>query len=234
MSVLPANLARVVFPAPAWGRAACTLLIASALAGCATPSGEPRNLSTHKLELVAYEDAGEYDRQIAAVAARAQAWIERRAAKPAGEARLAVVFDLDETLLRNLPHIRRQDFGYVSEVWHEWVATGGALAIEPVRAVYRAARRVGADVFFITGRGERDRDGTERNLRAIDCADYAALILKPADHRGTAAEYKTAARRRLSEAGHVIIANIGDQESDLAGGFAERTFKLPNPFYLIE
>jgi len=30
----------------------------------------------------------------------------------------------------------------------------------------------------------------------------------------------------------MIIANIGDQESDLAGGFAEKTFKLPNPFYI--
>ena len=29
------------------------------------------------------------------------------------------------------------------------------------------------------------------------------------------------------------IANLGDQESDLIGGHAERTFKLPNPFYLM-
>jgi hypothetical protein len=27
--------------------------------------------------------------------------------------------------------------------------------------------------------------------------------------------------------------NIGDQMSDLDGGFAERTYKLPNPFYFI-
>ena len=29
------------------------------------------------------------------------------------------------------------------------------------------------------------------------------------------------------------IANVGDQPSDLAGGYAERTFLLPNPFYRI-
>ena len=40
-----------------------------------------------------------------------------------------------------------------------------------------------------------------------------------------------ARRRKLAEEGWTIILNIGDQESDLAGGFAERTFKLPNPFY---
>jgi len=31
--------------------------------------------------------------------------------------------------------------------------------------------------------------------------------------------------------GYAIVVNIGDQMSDLDGGFAERTFKLPNPFY---
>ncbi|MGB6550988.1 MAG: HAD family acid phosphatase [Xanthobacteraceae bacterium] len=30
-----------------------------------------------------------------------------------------------------------------------------------------------------------------------------------------------------------MIANVGDQESDLSGGYAEKTFKLPNPFYYI-
>ena len=30
-----------------------------------------------------------------------------------------------------------------------------------------------------------------------------------------------------------IIASVGDQWSDLDGGYAERVFKLPNPFYFI-
>ncbi|MGH6919121.1 MAG: HAD family acid phosphatase, partial [Geminicoccaceae bacterium] len=33
--------------------------------------------------------------------------------------------------------------------------------------------------------------------------------------------------------GFTIVANMGDQPSDLAGGHAERTFLLPNPFYRI-
>ena len=33
--------------------------------------------------------------------------------------------------------------------------------------------------------------------------------------------------------GFTIIANVGDQPSDLAGGYAERTFLVPNPFYRI-
>ena len=41
------------------------------------------------------------------------------------------------------------------------------------------------------------------------------------------------ARRTLAEQGYVIVLNMGDQESDLAGGHAERTFKMPNPFYRV-
>ena len=86
--------------------------------------------------------------------------------------------------------------------------------------------------FFITGRDEHSRAATERNLKEVGCNDYVALICKPDGSKETAAAYKTAERKRLTEAGHVIIANIGDQESDLTGGFAEKTFKLPNPVYI--
>ncbi len=38
--------------------------------------------------------------------------------------------------------------------------------------------------------------------------------------------------QQIEAEGYVIIANIGDQTSDLIGGYAEKTFKLPNPLYL--
>ncbi|MEY4941589.1 MAG: hypothetical protein RIQ93_3324, partial [Verrucomicrobiota bacterium] len=126
------------------------------------------------------------------------------------------------------------DFGHSSATWSAWVAKGEAPVIEPVREVYRACRRLDIDVIFLTGRRERDRAGTEKNLQAIDCGQYAALICKSDTDRGTSAAFKTAVRKRLTAEGCVIIANIGDQESDFAGGFAERTFRLPAPFYLSE
>jgi acid phosphatase len=47
----------------------------------------------------------------------------------------------------------------------------------------------------------------------------------------TTEQFKTETRRKLQAEGRVIIANIGDQDSDLAGGSSERTFKVPGPFY---
>jgi hypothetical protein len=41
-------------------------------------------------------------------------------------------------------------------------------------------------------------------------------------------------RKKLVDQGYTIIVNVvGDQMSDLDGEFAERTYKLPNPFYFV-
>lgn len=205
-----------------------------ALASCASPTHEPPNLFPLKQQIRAYVDSGQYLRDVAEVAERAGRWLEKRAAIRSWAESLTVVFDLDETLFLNWPQLSRQDFGYVREAWDKWVESAEAPAVEPVREVYRTARRLGLDVIFLTGRPERMRAATERNLRAIECAEYALLICRPEEARGTSAAFKTAERAKLAAAGRVIIANLGDQQSDLTGGFAERTFKLPAPFYLTE
>ena len=110
-------------------------------------------------------------------------------------------------------------------------AQGKATAKEPVRGVYRTARRLGIEIYFITGRRERLREATERNLRVIECAECAALIMKPDAWKGTATAFKTAEREKIERRGFVIVASLGDQKSDLVGGHAERTFKFPDPFY---
>ncbi len=49
----------------------------------------------------------------------------------------------------------------------------------------------------------------------------------------SAADFKAPQRQAIESEGYTIIANMGDQPSDLDGGFSERTFLLPNPFYRI-
>ena len=194
-------------------------------------AAEPRNLSVLKAEIVAYVDSGEYEAGVKAAVAPALEFLAERVTRNAAGERLAVVLDIDETALTNLPHMRAFDFGYVPPEWDAWVAKGEAPALVPVLAFFQAARKAGVEVFFITGRKESDRPGTEKNLRAAGFGDYAELVLKPNGAKVTTEQFKTETRRQLQAEGRVIIANIGDQESDLAGGFAERTFKVPGPFY---
>lgn len=210
------------------------------LAACSTRPLEPANLSLLKGEILRYVDSGRYLEQLGKVAQEANGWIERRA-KPGLDSgrgrsspRLAVVFDIDETMLSNLSHMRRMDFGYDPAAWNGWIAQGEAPVIEPVREIYRRARRLGIEVVFLTGRHESDRPGTEKNLRAVGVADYAKIFFKPDASKETTEKFKTAIRAQLVSDGFSIVANIGDQTSDLAGGYAERTFKLPAPFYITK
>ena len=52
-------------------------------------------------------------------------------------------------------------------------------------------------------------------------------------HFASAADFKSVQRARIEQADYTIIANVGDQRSDLEGGHAKETFKMPNPFYFI-
>jgi hypothetical protein len=45
--------------------------------------------------------------------------------------------------------------------------------------------------------------------------------------------YKSGTRAYIESQGYEIVADIGDQFSDLEGGFADKTFKMPNPNYYL-
>jgi len=218
-------------------RILCAVL---ALAFIATPvlATEPLNIYPHKQELRAYIESGEYAKRIAEIALQANKYLERRIARGAPkDKKLAVVFDIDETTLSNLSHILTQDFGYVPKDWDAWILSGRAPAIIPVQTIYDAAVRGKIEVFFISGRREAERASTERNLRDVGYETWTKAFFKPAESEDanlTTRGFKIDTRRKLQQQGYLIVANIGDQDSDLVGGYAERIFKLPNPFYVTQ
>jgi predicted secreted acid phosphatase len=46
-------------------------------------------------------------------------------------------------------------------------------------------------------------------------------------------QYKSGTRAYIESQGYEIVGNFGDQFSDLEGGFADKTFKMPNPNYFL-
>ena len=46
-------------------------------------------------------------------------------------------------------------------------------------------------------------------------------------------QYKSGTRAYIESKGYDIVADFGDQFSDLLGGYADKTFKLPNPNYYL-
>ncbi len=72
---------------------------------------------------------------------------------------------------------------------------------------------------------------TERNLREAGYDGFAGLYMVPDGERfASAADFKAPSRAAIEQAGYTIIANVGDQPSDLACGHAQREFLLANPF----
>jgi predicted secreted acid phosphatase len=223
---------------------ALTLIL---LTGCQTLSppaspSEPANVGDAKIAATRYHDSGAYDRDLAATAAVAEAWIVERAptaTKP------AIVFDIDETALSNWAVIEADDFGRVIPGpcahppkgpcgWEAWDMRAASTVIHATLRLYQRAKSLNVAVFFITGRPENQRKPTERNLRAAGYDTFAGLIMPPDGSKfDSAADFKTPRRAAIEQAGYTIIANVGDQPSDLAGGHAEKTFLLPDPFYRI-
>ena len=219
-------------------------------AALADPAGArivapPPNLDALKQQLLTYKTSGDYERGVAAVAAQAQAYIEAHAA---GAVKPALVLDIDETALSNWPRIIADDFGYIpSGACNRlprgpcgsiaWEMMAKAPAIEPTLELFKAARGRKVAVFFITGRPERERAATTRNLRRAGYGGWTQLIMKPDGLRlKSAVDFKAPQRAKIAARGYTIIANMGDQPSDLAGGHPDdpaAQFLLPNPFYRI-
>ena len=232
--------------------AALVAFIASPLSLLAQPApaipapvpamSQPPNVGEAKLAATAYHDSGAYARDLALVASQASAWIAERAPRVS---RPALVLDIDDTALTNWEVIKADDFGRIIGGrctalpegpcgWAAWDLLGRAPVIEPTLRLFQQARALNVAVFFITGRPESQRSATEQNLRNAGYDGYAALHMVPEGARyASAALFKAPVRAAVEKNGYTIIANMGDQPSDLAGGHAERTFLLPNPFYRI-
>ncbi|UGS37584.1 HAD family acid phosphatase [Capillimicrobium parvum] len=178
-----------------------------------------------------YHDSGRYRRDLETVNGAARRFLRRQLTRRSPAARRpAIVLDVDETALSNWATLSAGDFG--ARPVDAALADQPAPAIASTLALYRDARRRHVAVFFVTGRSPQARASTLRNLRAAGYdRGWSGAAFRP---RGVdTTPFKRGARARIERRGYTILANVGDQQSDLAGGHARRAFKLPNPFYVI-
>jgi acid phosphatase len=201
----------------------------------------PLNMDKAREVLLAYK-AKDYDGDVAAVFTTARAYVKARAGQVS---KPALVLDIDETSLSNWTNLKANELGFFAEGpcdwlpmgpcgFKAWLQQGVSSVIIPALDSFNAAKAQGVAVFFISGRRDRERQSTLWNLERAGYERWTKLITRPDnDARGTLRAFKAGERGKIEEAGYTIIANVGDQLSDLEGGFAECTFKVPNPFYFI-
>ena len=198
---------------------------------------EPKNLDTIKASLIKYHDSGAYQKDQTKVIDQAMQYLKTRLAqekKATHKKKLAIVLDIDETSLSNYPDMVKLSFGGSLEDISEAEGKGDDPAITPTLELYRYAKSNNVAVFFITGRTEGYRTGTEKNLADAGYSNWDGLTLRPTDYKEKSiSTFKIREREKIKKQGYDIVLNIGDQQSDLVGGYADKTFKLPNPYYFL-
>jgi predicted secreted acid phosphatase len=183
-----------------------------------------------------HRDSGDWAKAVAKQATKAKAWLKQRTQAKHAPKKPALVLDIDETGLDNYPCLdEKGGIPYDAGAYATCVVAFDAPAVKPVLSLFKRAVALKVKVFFITGRPVQIRDGTLDNLKAAGYTGKYELILRPEDDSNdSVVPYKSGARKKIQKRGFKIIANVGDQQSDLKGGYSERTYKLPNLIYLTQ
>ena len=147
--------------------------------------------------------------------------------------KLAVVFDIDETLLSSAIVMQHYGFGGDQKLFDNMVQAATSTAIVSTCKLYHWAAAHHIALFLITGRPGDLRMPTIQNLHHEGVYGWQGLYFWPRHSQLTVKAFKSAMRTKVTQMGYDIVINIGDQMSDLEGGGARRSFKLPNPFYQI-
>ena len=167
--------------------------------------------------------------------------------KGASEKKRAVVVDIDETVLDNSPYeagIVGKDTGY-PKGWAEWCNAAKAEALPGAVDFLNYVVKKGAEVFYISNRKIKFKEGTMKNLKALGFpqVDDAHMLLreKTSDKEP---------RRQIAQKEHRIVLLMGDNLNDFDNIFRKKGIKdrltavdqvkekfgtmfivLPNPMY---
>lgn len=206
------------------------LLLSSILvfSGC---DRRPENLTVAKERVVEYYEKGNFEKDVKKAVDDAIRYFKPRICCGPSS---AVVFDIDDTLLWSYEEMKSIQFGYVPKLFHDWVLKADAPVVPHVKRLYDFFVDRGCTIILLTGRQFDGREATLKNLHREGFHKIDLLITRNEDElKMSALEYKSKHRQILERQGYRIIATIGDQYSDLKGGYAYYQVKIPNYTYII-
>lgn len=198
---------------------------------------EPQNLADVKKELVHYHDSSQYEKELNQTLGQAKQFLHQQLdyyKTHKSQKKLAIVFDIDETSVSNYNHIIERDFSGDKNLVVKDISLADAPSIKATLSLYHYALKNHVNVFFVSGRRIALLKATERNLKRAGFNQWAGLYLRPeSDKHVSIVPFKSSTRAKIEKQGYLIVLNVGDQDSDLAGGHAVKGVKLPNPFYKL-
>jgi predicted secreted acid phosphatase len=199
-----------------------------------------------------YSATGAYARQVQGIAATAAKTLSNHQKRNATK---ALLFDIDDTTLNTYSYEIYSNFVFNPTTNASFVNAGSATvfpAVPGMVGLEKAAEAKGYQIYFLTGRPVTQTAGTLANLTdagyhvdpthvflkdtTAQTEPWLASCVDPATSKFvcTTIQYKSLTRQHIEQdLGVDIVANFGDQFSDLKGGFADSTYKIPNPMYFL-
>ncbi|MFJ5261055.1 HAD family acid phosphatase [Streptomyces sp. NPDC088387] len=192
--------------------AAAALVALAAPVEAATSTGTGTGTTTVAATAATADvDYATWQKDCQAVMNQALPYVKDRIAQARPGEKQALVLDIDNTSLET-------DFGF----------SFPQPANKPVLEVAEYAQEHGVDLFFVTARPGIIYLPTEYNLDEAGYEVSGLYVRGFFDLFKDVAAYKTAQRVDIENKGYTIIANIGNSTTDLSGGHAEKTYKLPD------
>jgi hypothetical protein len=164
----------------------------------------------------------------------------------------AVVLDADDTTLWTYDmEVGDMKFVFNPARQDYWVQNKLFPATPGMPSLVKAVADSGCAIIGLTGRNTGQKAATLANLREQGYPQFTDALYftkwksgeqPPAWMQGhcaayptcTTIEYKSTTRAHIeNDLGYDVVANLGDQFSDLIGGHADRAVKLPNPTYYL-
>ena len=133
----------------------------------------------------------------------------------------AIMTDIDETILNNSPyevHQLLQGKDFDDDSWNEWTSMGKADTMPGALHFLQFASASGIEIFYVTNRAEREREGTLKNLKKFNFpnADNDHLLLK----QNVSSKEE---RKNTIAATHTIVMLMGDNMNDFSFLFEKKT-----------
>jgi predicted secreted acid phosphatase len=197
-----------------------------------TTYNTPQNLALLKQQINAYYDSGGYDQAVTQVVQKAFDYLEYAKNTPG---KIAVVFDIDDTLICSIEFEKEINYDFSVEKHKKWIINGKPSPIIPMQKLYNYIKQLKIPIILITGREESLREITINELHKNGYSGWSKLLMGYSKPGCTTGNIKTMQRKELTKKNNYrIIINIGDQYSDLTGGYTDMNFKLPNPMYFTK
>jgi predicted secreted acid phosphatase len=170
------------------------------------------------------QQSPEVQKAFESTVARAQKYLD--SLKPSADK--LVIFDLDDTLIDDIPYYAQPE----PRNFSEWLHQRPVKYHESVLKLLKSAKARGFSVVYITGRRSNYTLATAEQVQDLP---WDGTYTRPLGLALTSEAYKTAVRKMLKGIGYTTVLNIGDQvtDHDLPIDESKGEFLLPNVMYTV-